>query len=55
MNNSIVELVDNLLDTDGDVVINGITIKRSVIFKELYPIAYDMLCSDMAEKAEKQG
>ena len=41
------EMVDEMLDMDGDVVIAGITFSRSYILKELDPIAYREICNDV--------
>ena len=43
------EMVDELLDMDGDIVIAGVTFSRSAILKEMDPIAYRELCIDMAD------
>ena len=43
------EMVDEMLDMDGDVVIAGITFSRSYILKELDPIAYREIMLEMAD------
>ena len=43
------EMVDELLDSEGDVVIAGITFSRSQILKELDPIAYSEIMLEMAD------
>ena len=43
------EMVDELLDMEGDVIIAGVTFNRSAILKEMDPIAYRELCIDMAD------
>jgi len=42
------EMVDDVLDCGGDVVINDIRFSRSYILKELDPIAYRELILDFA-------
>jgi polyhydroxyalkanoate synthesis regulator phasin len=42
------EMVDELLDSEGDVVIGNLTFSRSQIVKELDPIAYREMLNDMA-------
>ena len=41
------EMVDELLDSEGDVVIGNLTFSRSYILKELDPIAYREICNDV--------
>jgi polyhydroxyalkanoate synthesis regulator phasin len=43
------EMVDELLDMEGDVVIGNLTFSRSQIVKELDPIAYREMLNDMAD------
>ena len=43
-NEMVLDMVDELLDSEGDVVIAGITFSRSQILKELDPIAYREVC-----------
>ena len=49
MRDMIEEMVDDLLDCDGDVVIGNLTFSRSQIVKRLDPVAYSDMCSDMAD------
>jgi hypothetical protein len=46
-NSDIMEMVDELLDMDGDVVIGNLTFSRSDIVKRLDPIAYREICNDV--------
>ena len=46
-NSDIMEMVDDLLDSEGDVVIGSLTFSRSRIVKELDPIAYREICNDV--------
>jgi hypothetical protein len=41
------EMVDDLLDSEGDVVIGSLTFSRSDIVKRLDPIAYREICNDV--------
>lgn len=43
------DMVDELLDMEGDIEIAGITFSKSYILKELDPIAYRELCSNQAD------
>jgi hypothetical protein len=43
----ITEMVDDLLDSEGDVVIGNLTFSRSEIVKRLDPIAYREICNDV--------
>lgn len=43
----ITEMVDELLDMEGDVVIGNLTFSRSYIVKRLDPIAYREICNDV--------
>ncbi len=43
------EMVDELLDSEGDVVIGNLTFSRSQIVKELDPIAYREIMLEMAD------
>jgi hypothetical protein len=43
----ITEMVDDLLDSEGDVVIGSLTFSRSYIVKRLDPIAYREICNDV--------
>ena len=49
MSEMIFELVDEMLDYEGDVIISGVTFSRSAILKEMDPTAYRTLCIDMAD------
>ena len=49
MRDMIEEMVDDLLDMDGDVKIAGLTFSRSQILRELDPVAYSMMCSEYAD------
>ena len=49
MSEMIFELVDEMLDNEGDVIISGVTFSRSAILKEMDPTAYRTLCIDMAD------
>lgn len=40
----IADIVDEILDSEGDVVIAGVTFSRSAILKEMDPIAYREVC-----------
>lgn len=46
-NSDIMEMVDELLDSEGDVVIGSLTFSRSYIVKRLDPIAYREICNDV--------
>lgn len=46
-NSDIMEMVDDLLDSEGDVVIGNLTFSRSDIVKRLDPIAYREICNDV--------
>ena len=43
------EIVDEMLDMDGDIKIAGVTFSRSAILKQMDPTAYRTLCVDMAD------
>jgi hypothetical protein len=43
------DMVDELLDIEGDIIIRGIPFSRSSILKEMDPIAYRELMIDMAD------
>ena len=47
MCDEILDMVDDILDQEGDVVIGGITFSRSHILKEMDPVAYGCMVSDM--------
>ena len=44
MNEMITDMVDEMLDEGGDVVIGGRTFSRSYILEQLDPIAYREVC-----------
>ena len=48
-NEMILEMVDELLDSEGDVKIGNLTFSRSQIVKELDPIAYRMMVNDILD------
>jgi len=49
MREMIEEMVDELLDSEGDVVIGYLTFSRSQILRELDPVAYEQEVSLMAD------
>jgi len=49
MRDMIEEMVDELLDSEGDVLIGNLTFSRSAIVREMDPIAYNMMCSEFAD------
>lgn len=49
MRDIVCEMVDEMLDMDGDVTIAGVTFSRSAILKRLDPTAYRELCIDFAD------
>jgi polyhydroxyalkanoate synthesis regulator phasin len=46
MDSMVIDLVDELLDMDGDVTIAGSTFSRSYILKQLDPTAYREILLD---------
>lgn len=45
-NDEILEMVDEMIDCDGDVIIGNLTFYRSDIVKRLDPVAYrEMVCN----------
>ena len=46
-NEMIIEMVDEMLDCEGDVVIGNLTFSRSQIVKRLDPIAYREIALDI--------
>ena len=46
-NEAIIEMIDELLDCEGDVVIGNLTFSRSQIVKRLDPVAYREICLDI--------
>ena len=51
MRDMILEMVDELLDMEGDVVIGNLTFSRSAIVRKLDPIAYSMMVDDIVESS----
>ena len=49
MREMIEEMVDEMLDAEGDVVIGNLAFSRSAIVREMDPIAYNMMCSEFAD------
>lgn len=47
---SVNEIVDEMLDAEGDVCIGGIYFNRSYILKELDPIAYRQVALDIIDQ-----
>jgi len=45
-NEAIIEMIDEMLDCEGDVVIGNLTFSRSAIVRKLDPIAYREICLD---------
>ena len=45
-NEFVMEMVDELLDSDGDVVIGNLTFSRSDIVRRLDPVAYREMALD---------
>ena len=43
------EMVDEALDSEGDVVIGGLHFARSAIVRELDPVAYRIMCVEFAD------
>lgn len=43
------EMVDEMLDMEGDVVIGGLSFSRSRIVKQLDPIAYRIMVKEYAD------
>jgi len=46
-NEAIIEMVDEILDMDGPVMIGNLTFSRSQIVKRLDPVAYREICLDI--------
>jgi len=46
-NETIIEMVDEMLDCEGDVIIGNLTFSRSQIVKRLDPVAYREICLDI--------
>ena len=49
MRNIVCEMVDEMLDMDGDINIGNNIFSRSDILKSLDPIAYREMCIDFAD------
>jgi hypothetical protein len=45
----VLEMVDEMLDMEGDVTIGNLTFSRSQIVRELDPIAYGMMVSEIVD------
>ena len=48
-NDDILEMVDEMLDIEGDVIIGNLTFSRSEIVKRLDPIAYRIIVNEMID------
>ena len=48
-NDMIIEMVDEMLDCEGDVIIGNLTFSRSQIVRELDPIAYRMMANEIVD------
>jgi len=46
-NEMIIEMIDEMLDCEGDVIIGNLTFSRSQIVKRLDPTAYRMMALDI--------
>jgi hypothetical protein len=46
-NEAIIEMIDEMLDCEGDVVIGNLTFSRSQIVKRLDPVAYREIALDI--------
>jgi len=49
MRDELEDMVNEMLDMNGDITIAGVTFSRSYILRKLDPIAYRELCIDMAD------
>lgn len=49
LRDTILELVNESIDMEGDIVICGCTFSRSYILKKLEPIAYNMAVQDIVD------
>ena len=47
--NDILEMVDEMIDCDGDVVIGNLTFSRSEIVKRLDPVAYRIMVNEIID------
>ena len=48
-NSYIIEMVDEMIDCDGDVVIGNLTFSRSEIVKRLDPVAYRIMVNEIID------
>jgi hypothetical protein len=48
-NDDILEMVDEMLDIEGDVIIGNLTFSRSEIVKRLDPVAYRIIVNEMID------
>ena len=48
-NEMIIEMIDEMLDCEGDVVIGNLTFSRSQIVKRLDPVAYREMALDFVD------
>jgi hypothetical protein len=46
-NEAIIEMIDEMLDCEGDVIIGNLTFSRSAIVRKLDPIAYREIALDI--------
>ena len=49
MRDDILDMVDEMIDMDGEVKISGSTFSRSAILREMDPVAYRELVANMAD------
>ena len=54
MRDDILDMVDEMIDMDGEVKISGSTFSRSAILREMDPVAYRNMVTDMADE-ERAG
>jgi hypothetical protein len=47
--NDILEMVDEMIDAEGDVIIGNLTFSRSDIVRKCDPIAYRMMVNDIID------
>jgi hypothetical protein len=45
-NSDIIEMVDEMIDSEGDVIIGNLTFSRSEIVKRLDPVAYRIMVNE---------
>lgn len=48
-NSDIIEMVDEMIDSEGDVIIGNLTFSRSEIVKRLDPVAYRIMVNEMID------